>query len=328
MSTTKYINLEGYITMAQKIVVALGGNAILSKDASADAQKEALVRTANQLLKFIQNGDALTISHGNGPQVGNLLLQQQAADSEKNPAMPLDTCVAMTEGSIGYWLQNAMLNLLQENNIDKNVVSLVTQVEVSAEDPAFKNPTKPIGPFVTEEEAKEAMENNPGTTYKEDAGRGWRKVVASPKPIDICEKAVINDLVNQGVITISVGGGGIPVVKKDGQLSGVEAVIDKDFASEKLAELIDADTLLILTAVDNVYINYNKPDQKKLEEISVEEAEKYIEEGQFAAGSMLPKVEAALAFVKGHKERQAVITSLDNIEAFIKDGAGTIITDR
>ena len=314
--------------MSQKIVVALGGNAILSKDASAEAQKDALRRTAEQLLKFIQNGDALTISHGNGPQVGNLLLQQQAADSEKNPAMPLDTCVAMTEGSIGFWLQNAMLDLLRQNNIDKDVVSLITQVEVSAEDPAFANPTKPIGPFVTEEEAKQAMAENADTTYKEDAGRGWRKVVASPKPIDICEKNVINSLVNQGVITISVGGGGIPVVKKDNKFVGVEAVIDKDFASEKLAELIDADTLLILTAVDNVYINYNKPDQKKLEEVSVEEAEEYIAQGQFAAGSMLPKVEAALAFVKGHKDRRAVITSLDNIEEFIKNGSGTVIVDR
>lgn len=316
------------MTMSQKIVVALGGNAILSKDASAEAQKEALVRTAKQLLKFIQNGDALTISHGNGPQVGNLLLQQQAADSEKNPAMPLDTCVAMTEGSIGFWLQNAMLDLLRENNIDKDVVSLITQVEVSADDPAFSNPTKPIGPFVTEEEAKAAMAEHKDTTYKEDAGRGWRKVVASPKPVDICEKNVINSLVNQGVITISVGGGGIPVVKKDNHYVGVEAVIDKDFASEKLAELIDADTLLILTAVDNVYINYNKPDQKKLEHVSVEEAEQYIAEEQFAAGSMLPKVQAALEFVRGHKDRRAVITSLDNIEAFIKDGAGTVITDR
>ena len=318
---------KGYITMSQKIVVALGGNAILSEDASAQAQKEALQRTAKQLLKFIQNGDDLTISHGNGPQVGNLLLQQQAADSEKNPAMPLDTCVAMTEGSIGFWLQNAMLDLLRENKIDKDVVSLVTQVEVAEEDPAFKNPTKPIGPFVTEEEAKQAMAENAEVTYKEDAGRGWRKVVASPKPIDICEKNVINSLVEQGVITISVGGGGIPVVQKNNHYVGVEAVIDKDFASEKLAELIDADTLLILTAVDNVYINYNKPDQKKLETISVEEAQKYIDEGQFAAGSMLPKVEAAMQFVKGHPSRRAVITSLDNIEAFIKDGAGTIITD-
>lgn len=313
--------------MTQKIVVALGGNAILSKDASAKAQQEALRDTARHLVKFIENGDELTISHGNGPQVGNLLLQQQAADSVKNPAMPLDTCVAMTEGSIGYWLQNAMKDVMNEKNIKKDVVSVVTQVEVDSKDPAFENPTKPIGPFLTKEEADAAKSENPNATFKEDAGRGYRKVVPSPKPIDICEKDVINLLVQNGVITISVGGGGIPVVKKDGQLVGVEAVIDKDFASETLAELIEADTLLILTGVDNVYINYNKPNQEKLERVNVAEMERYIDEDQFAAGSMLPKVQAAIQFVRDNPSRKAVITSLENIQNYIDNGAGTIITN-
>lgn len=313
--------------MTQKIVVALGGNAILSKDASAKAQQEALRDTARHLVKFIENGDELTISHGNGPQVGNLLLQQQAADSVKNPAMPLDTCVAMTEGSIGYWLQNAMKDVMNEKNIKKDVVSVVTQVEVDSKDPAFENPTKPIGPFLTKAEADAAKSENPNATFKEDAGRGYRKVVPSPKPIDICEKDVINLLVQNGVITISVGGGGIPVVKKDGQLVGVEAVIDKDFASETLAELIEADTLLILTGVDNVYINYNKPNQEKLERVNVAEMERYIDEDQFAAGSMLPKVQAAIQFVRDNPSRKAVITSLENIQNYIDNGAGTIITN-
>lgn len=313
--------------MTQKIVVALGGNAILSKDASAKAQQEALRDTARHLVKFIENGDELTISHGNGPQVGNLLLQQQAADSVKNPAMPLDTCVAMTEGSIGYWLQNAMKDIMNEKNIKKDVVSVVTQVEVDSKDPAFENPTKPIGPFLTKEEADAARSENPNATFKEDAGRGYRKVVPSPKPIDICEKDVINLLVQNEVITISVGGGGIPVVKKDGQLVGVEAVIDKDFASETLAELIEADTLLILTGVDNVYINYNKPNQEKLERVNVAEMERYIDEDQFAAGSMLPKVQAAIQFVRDNPSRKAVITSLENIQNYIDNGAGTIITN-
>lgn len=313
--------------MTQKIVVALGGNAILSKDASAKAQQEALRDTARHLVKFIENGDELTISHGNGPQVGNLLLQQQAADSVKNPAMPLDTCVAMTEGSIGYWLQNAMKDVMNEKNIKKDVVSVVTQVEVDSKDLAFENPTKPIGPFLTKEEADAAKSENPNATFKEDAGRGYRKVVPSPKPIDICEKDVINLLVQNGVITISVGGGGIPVVKKDGQLVGVEAVIDKDFASETLAELIEADTLLILTGVDNVYINYNKPNQEKLERVNVAEMERYIDEDQFAAGSMLPKVQAAIQFVRDNPSRKAVITSLENIQNYIDNGAGTIITN-
>lgn len=309
----------------RKVVVALGGNAILSTDASAKAQQEALMETAKYLVKFIEQGDELIISHGNGPQVGNLLIQQQAADSEKTPAMPLDTCVAMTEGSIGYWLQNAMGEVLKEKGIDKDVVSLVTQVIVDENDPSFKNPSKPVGPFYTEEEAKEQMAADSNVTFKEDAGRGWRKVVASPKPISIKEARVIETLVDQGVITVSVGGGGIPVVETATGLEGKEAVIDKDFASEKLAEIIDADLLIVLTGVDNVYVNYQKPDQKKLETVTVSEMKQYIDEDQFAPGSMLPKVEAAIAFVEAKPKAKAIITSLENIENLLASEEGTII---
>ena len=309
----------------RKVVVALGGNAILSTDASAKAQQEALIETAKYLVKFIEQGDELIISHGNGPQVGNLLIQQQAADSEKTPAMPLDTCVAMTEGSIGYWLQNAMGEVLKEKGIDKDVVSLVTQVIVDENDPSFKNPSKPVGPFYTEEEANEQMKADSTVTFKEDAGRGWRKVVASPKPISIKEARVIETLVEQGVITVSVGGGGIPVVETATGLEGREAVIDKDFASEKLAEIIDADLLIVLTGVDNVYVNYQKPDQKKLETVSVSEMKQYIDENQFAPGSMLPKVEAAIAFVEAKPKAKAIITSLENIENLLASEEGTII---
>ncbi|PTO35394.1 carbamate kinase [Enterococcus mundtii] len=309
----------------RKVVVALGGNAILSTDASAKAQQDALMETAKYLVKFIEQGDELIISHGNGPQVGNLLIQQQAADSEKTPAMPLDTCVAMTEGSIGYWLQNAMGEVLKEKGIDKDVVSLVTQVIVDENDPSFKNPSKPVGPFYTEEEANDQMKADSSVTFKEDAGRGWRKVVASPKPISIKEARVIQTLVEQGVITISVGGGGIPVVKTATGLEGKEAVIDKDFASEKLAEIIEADLLIVLTGVDNVYVNYQKPDQKKLETVGVSEMKQYIAENQFAPGSMLPKVEAAIAFVEARPTGKAIITSLENIENLLASEEGTII---
>ena len=308
----------------RKVVVALGGNAILSDDATAKAQQQALNETAKYLVKFIEQGDELIISHGNGPQVGNLLIQQAAADSEKTPAMPLDTCVAMTEGSIGYWLQNAMGTVLKEKGIHKDVVSLVTQVIVDENDPSFKDPSKPVGPFFTEEEAKQQMTDT-SATFKEDAGRGWRKVVASPKPISIKEARVIESLVDQGVITVSVGGGGIPVVETAHGLEGREAVIDKDFASEKLAEIIGADLLIILTGVDNVYVNYQKPDQKKLETVTVSEMKQYIEEKQFAPGSMLPKVQAAIQFVEACPNAKAIITSLENIENLLTNEDGTIV---
>ncbi|EAF0518587.1 carbamate kinase [Listeria monocytogenes] len=310
--------------MNQKIVVALGGNAILSSDASAEAQQSALEKTAEYLVQFIENGDDLIISHGNGPQVGNLMLQQHAGASEKNPAMPLDTCVAMTQGSIGYWMQNALDKAFLKHGLDKVAVSLITQVVVDKDDPAFKKPTKPIGPFLTKEEAEKEMAET-GAIFLEDAGRGYRKVVPSPRPLSIKEHQIIKQLVDSGVVTVSAGGGGVSVVENGLDLSGVETVIDKDFASEKLAELISADLLVILTGVENVYINYNQPNQKKLERVTVSELEKYIDEKQFAAGSMLPKIEAATAFVKERPNAKAIITSLENIGAMLEHGAGTVI---
>ncbi|WP_164228502.1 carbamate kinase [Streptococcus canis] len=310
----------------QKIVVALGGNAILSTDASAKAQQEALVSTSKSLVKLIKEGHEVIVTHGNGPQVGNLLLQQAAADSEKNPAMPLDTCVAMTEGSIGFWLVNALDNELQVQGIQKEVAAVVTQVIVDAKDPAFENPTKPIGPFLTEEDAKKQMAESKAS-FKEDAGRGWRKVVPSPKPVGIKEANVIRSLVDSGVVVVSAGGGGVPVVEDatSKTLTGVEAVIDKDFASQTLSELVDADLFIVLTGVDNVYINFNKPDQTKLEEVTVSQMKEYITQDQFASGSMLPKVEAAIAFVENKPNAKAIITSLENIDNVLSANAGTQI---
>ncbi|MFK9090096.1 carbamate kinase [Bacillus salipaludis] len=309
----------------QKVVIALGGNAIQSGDATAEAQQLALEKTARQLVDFIEKGIDIIISHGNGPQVGNILLQQAAADSVKNPAMPLDTCGAMSQGMIGYWMQNAMDKVLKERGISKNVVTVVTRVVVDQNDPAFLNPTKPIGPFFNEEEARRIMEET-HTCFKEDAGRGWRRVVPSPKPVSIREHSVINSLVEQGNIVISVGGGGIPVIETDNGLLGIEAVIDKDFASQKLAELVEADALIILTAVDNVYIDFNKSTQNKLEDISIEELQTYIASGHFAAGSMLPKVEAAITFAETSPERKTIITSLDQAFHAMDGNAGTIVS--
>ncbi|EHJ51709.1 carbamate kinase [Streptococcus macacae] len=310
----------------RKIVIALGGNAILSRDASAKAQQEALAQTAKYLVQFIKKGDDLIITHGNGPQVGNLLLQQTAADSYENPALPLDTLVAMTEGSISYWLQNALINELRKQSIDKEVVSVVTEVLVSANDPAFKNPSKPIGPFLSEEEAY-LQGKMTGAVYKLDAGRGWRKVVASPKPIAIQEIEAIKSLMEAGTVVITAGGGGIPVIEdpKTKDLVGVEAVIDKDFVSQLLAEKIEADLLIILTGVDHVYIHYGKPNQEKLEKIRASQLKTWIDQQQFAAGSMLPKVEAALAFVEAYPKGKAIITSLENVGKVISEKGGTQI---
>lgn len=308
----------------RKIVVALGGNAILSSDPSAQAQKNALTETAKHLVNLIKNGDEVIITHGNGPQVGNLLLQNLAAHSEKNPAFPLDSLVAMTEGSIGFWLQNAMQNELNELGIDKPVVSLVTQVIVDKNDPAFVNLSKPIGPFYSEDEAKQLMAES-NDQFKEDAGRGWRKVVASPKPVAIKELDSIATLVDAGHVVVATGGGGIPVIEENGHLTGVEAVIDKDFASQKLANDLGADLFIVLTGVDYVYVNYNQPNQEKLEKVSLDRLREYIKQDQFAPGSMLPKVEAAIAFVENTEHGKAVITSLENLQALIEKESGTII---
>lgn len=310
--------------MTKRIVVALGGNAILTDTPTAEAQIEALKYTSEKLVGLIKQGYQLIISHGNGPQVGNLLLQQQAGNSVDNPALPLDTLVAMTQGSIGYWLQNTLREKLMAEKLEKQVVSIVTQVVVEKEDPAFDTLTKPIGPFLSKEVAQKTSEET-GDTYIEDAGRGYRKVVPSPKPKTIIEYPIINQMIENDVVTISAGGGGIPVIETEEGYKGVEAVIDKDFASGKLAELVQADYFLILTGVDNVYINFNQPDQEKLEEVTVSQLKGWISKNQFAPGSMLPKIEAAITFVENSQNGIAIITSLEKVNAFFEGGSATVV---
>ncbi|MDR3240915.1 MAG: carbamate kinase [Lactobacillaceae bacterium] len=309
----------------KRIVVALGGNAILTDDPTASGQARALEATAKQLVKFVQKGYQVVITHGNGPQVGNLLLQQEAGSSTKNPAMPLDTVGSMTQGEIGLWLSNALNKELTSAGLtDKRVATIMTRTEVDATDPAFSNPTKPIGPFYSHAEAEKVKTLNPTWTMVEDAGRGYRRVVASPKPINILESKEIAKLVDDDTILIAGGGGGVPVIEQDGVYVGSEAVIDKDFTSEKIAELIHADELIILTAVNNVAINFGKADEKCLGTVTVSEMNGYVEDQQFAKGSMLPKVLAAIDFVKA-TGNEAIITGLNNVEALMNDHAGTHI---
>ena len=307
-----------------KNVVALGGNA-LSKDGKATAADQLAVanETASELIKLITAGHTLAIVHGNGPQIGNIILHEEAINTEKTPTMPVDVAGAMSQGQIGYWLQNALRNQLEQLKIKKPIASIITQVLVSKDDPAFKNPSKPIGPFYTEEEAKKLAKAR-GFTVKEDAGRGWRKVVPSPMPLSIIESDLIKIAIGNGAVIVAGGGGGIPVCyDQHGRLTGLEAVIDKDFAAEKLAETIDADILLILTAVDNVKINYKQPDEKALTELTVDDAFKLIAQGQFAAGSMLPKVEAGVSFVSGANKRVSIITSPEKASKAIEGKPGT-----
>lgn len=304
-------------------VIALGGNAILDKDPSDSGQKAVVAQAAKYIADFVEKGEQVILCHGNGPQVGNLLLQQKAAESEKNPQLKLDTCVAMTQGSIGYWLQHALTNEFAQRDVPQSVISLITQVRVDKNDPSFQKPSKPIGPFYDKEEAEAAMAKT-GCVYQDDAGRGYRKVVPSPMPQEIVEKDVIKTLVDAGVITICAGGGGVPVYQENQHYVGVEAVNDKDFAAKVLADNVQADRLIILTGVDNIYINYNQPDQQALKEITVEQAEQYIEEGHFAAGSMLPKIQAAIGFVNEDASRTAIITSIENL-AVLDQQVGTIL---
>jgi carbamate kinase len=308
-----------------KIVVALGGNALQNgKEARADQQEKVAKETIRKLIPLIKQGHELVIVHGNGPQVGNIVLHEEAIDTETTPTMPLHACVGMTQGMIGYWLQKALNEEMARENIAKDTVTIITQIEVSSEDPAFHNPTKPIGPFYSEAEAAEVAREK-GYEMREDAGRGWRHVVPSPKPIEILEVPTIKKLLAQDTVVIAAGGGGIPVRNNgDGTFTGIDAIIDKDFAAELLAREIGADTLVILTAVDNAMINYGTENQQKLGHISIAEAEQYISEGQFAPGSMLPKVEASVNFAK-HGGR-AIITSLENAENAISQGLGTIIS--
>lgn len=305
-----------------KIVIALGGNALGD---TPQEQLELVRKTAKPIVDLIAAGHKLIIAHGNGPQVGMINKAMEAASQTvKTPEMPFPECGAMSQGYIGYHLQNALREELKNRKINKEVATVVTQVVVDQKDPAFKNPTKPIGQFLTKAEAdKQAKEK--GYVMVEDSGRGYRRVVPSPKPVDVVEKEVVKTLVDKGVVVITVGGGGIPVIKKKNRLEGVSAVIDKDFASAKIAEILEADYLFILTAIDRVMINYNKPNQKALVKMNSKEAKQYIKEGHFAPGSMLPKVEAALAFVNNGGKRTAVIAALEKAKDAISGKTGTKI---
>ncbi len=308
-----------------RIVIALGGNALQSKDSqpTAEGQLEVVKKTCEHIADISCNGNEIAIVHGNGPQVGRILLASETA-KDVTPAMPFDVCGAMSQGYIGYHIQQALKYALSSRNINFPVVSVATQIVVDKNDPAFQNPTKPIGAFYTEEEAKVLTEEK-GYNMKEDAGRGWRRVVASPIPKKIVEIKAIQDLWDSAIV-ISCGGGGIPVVENmDGTLDGVAAVIDKDFAAELLAEKVDADILMILTEVEKVAINWGKPDQQNLDKMSLKDAVRYIDEGQFAPGSMLPKVEAAMKFVRTYPDKRAIITSLDKAIDALEGKTGTEI---
>lgn len=309
--------------MKDKIVVALGGNAL---GKSPVEQLELVKLTAKPIVDLIADGHEVILAHGNGPQVGMInLAMSTAADSEAGtPEMPFPECGAMSQGYIGYHLQNAIREELLNRGLNIPVATVITQVIVDKNDPAFKNPTKPIGAFYSKEEADELVKSK-GFVMVEDAGRGYRRVVASPMPVDVVEKETVMALVEKNHVVISVGGGGIPVIEEGNKLIGVPAVIDKDFASSKLAEILDADYLIILTAVDQVAINFGKENEKWLSELSIADCNKYIEEGHFAPGSMLPKVKAAMAFAESKPGRKSLITSLEKAAEGIAGKTGTVI---
>ena len=312
--------------MASKIVIALGGNALQSGNgpATAEAQLEVVRRTCEHIAQISDMGYELAIVHGNGPQVGRILLASETA-REVTPAMPFDVCGAMSQGYIGYHLQQGLKHALNLRNRDIPVVTVATQVIVEENDPAFDDPTKPIGPFYTESEARDIVKEK-GYIMKEDSGRGWRRVVASPVPRRIVEIDAVRHLWDSSIV-ITCGGGGIPVVEKpDGTIEGTEAVIDKDFAAELLAEQVDADVLMILTEVERVSLNFNTPEQRDLSALNLADAARYCEEGHFAAGSMLPKVQAAMKFVRANPSKHAVITSLDKAIEALNGESGTVIT--
>ena len=309
----------------RKIVVALGGNAL---GHNPEDQITKVKKAVKPIVELVEQGNEVILAHGNGPQVGmiNLSFEISSKNSEKNPDMPFPECGAMSQGYIGYHLQNALLTELKDKGLKQQVATIVTQVEVDKDDEAFKNPTKPIGQFYDLETAN-IFTKEKGYKMIEDASRGYRRVVASPKPINIVELDIIKTLVKAGHLVITVGGGGIPVIKKDNQFIGVPAVIDKDFASAKLADLLDVDMLVILTAVNKVKINFNTPEEKDLDHITLKEIDKLIEKGHFLKGSMLPKIEAAKAFVSGKKHRTAIIASLDEAKEALLGHTGTRITN-
>lgn len=308
--------------MKKKIVIALGGNALGN---NLSEQMTALKSTAKAIVDLIEDGNEVVISHGNGPQVGmiNIAMNEFSKANPKYDRCPMSVCVAMSQGYIGYDLQNTIREELLNRNINKGISTIITQVEVDKNDKAFENPTKPIGSFMTKEEAEIAIKA--GEKVVEDSGRGYRKVVASPKPIKIVEIETIENLLNDGQVVIACGGGGIPVVSEGNHLKGVSAVIDKDFASCELAKELDADCLIILTAVEKVAINFGKENEKWLKDVSVDEMKQYVDEGHFAPGSMRPKVEAGIDFAESKKGRYALITLLEKARDGISGKTGTKI---
>lgn len=310
--------------MSKKVVIALGGNAILQpgQEATYENQLNNVKTSVKIIAKIVNNGHRVVITHGNGPQVGNILRQNEEA-KDVIPPLPLDVCSAESQGFIGYMMNQTLINELKALRLKNQVVSILTQTEVSENDPAFKDPSKPIGVFYTEAEAKKLAKEK-GWVVKEDAGRGYRRVVASPAPKTIIGSEVIKLLIDQNAIVIASGGGGIPVIKNtDDHYEGIEAVIDKDSSAFQLAVEANADVLMILTDVPNVYVNYGKPNQKALDDITLEEAKQYVKEGQFAAGSMGPKVQAAIDFAE--KGGRAIICSLDKADLAMEGKAGTSI---
>ena len=306
----------------KRLVIALGGNAL---GKTPEEQLELVTKTAESIVDLSEEYD-LAIGHGNGPQVGmiNNAFEYAALNGAGTPAMPFPECGAMSQGYIGYHLQQSVRNELKKRGINKNVATVLTQVLVDEKDEAFKNPTKPIGSFMTKEEADEIAKEK-GYTFVEDSGRGYRRVVASPIPKEIVELDVVNSLIENDNIVITVGGGGIPVINKEDKLEGIPAVIDKDRSSALLAEELKADMLVILTAVDQVMINFGKENEEAIKEMTLEEAKKYIGEEQFAKGSMLPKVEACMEFVENTENGIALITSLEKAAEALKGQTGTII---
>lgn len=306
-----------------KVVIALGGNALGN---NLEEQMVAVRSTAKAIIDLIEDGNEVIVSHGNGPQVGmiNLAMTELGKNYPNYSLCPMSVCVAMSQGYIGYDLQNALREELLERGINKSVSTIITQVEVDKNDAAFTNPTKPIGGFMTKEEADLMVQK--GENVIEDAGRGYRRVVASPKPKSIVEIETIKTLADAGHVVVACGGGGIPVIKKDGKLKGVDAVIDKDFASCELAKELDADCLIILTAVEKAAINYGKENERWLDDVTVEEMKKYVDEGHFAPGSMKPKVEAAIDFAESKEGRVSLITLLEKAKDGIAGKTGTRIS--